>query len=1012
MKFSMSSHQTNQVAKLIAEIANLEQRIALFEDDRETQMMLCEQLVRKQQTLAALRGLSESTTVISASATNYQTTSDKVQGDKVQGDKVQGDKVDIDVGLNLGTIIYGHRPEDDELRRLVWYLDRLATKLHRLPLRGIEDQLERGKGVALPQVYVTLASLDDEIVEEGSSDSEEIGKFFSFEGSPHLLKDLISAYSRSSYSKKYDPNTAARMLFEGLDRNYSEDWVSPPKAISAISAEQGKNKLELYRQLLLTELVNKHKRIVILGSPGSGKSTFVRHLAWSLAMRGLDQPADLFGWDHNHVLLPIVVPLRVLAGHLAKNSVSDKEVTEALKNSLIEYDVNKIDDLLRGSLHRGSAIILFDGLDEVPLEATSEVVDRRTTLSAIHEFAKLYAKPLMIITCRTHAYTSNFRSLIGWPVAEIAPFTLGQTRRFVSAWYGELQVMGQIDAAHKQNLERTLLDTIVTSKKLRDMAATPLLLTLMALVLYNKGELPRDRPQLYERVLELLLGQWDKVREGQSISEAIDQPNWNAKRILPVLDKLSFEAHANVTSEDGRGRLTRSTVRSALIDFFETARVPDPWKIAQRCLDYFEQRSGLISLDDNDSYVFAHLTLQEHCAGRYLLFIRNARELVMKYRVDDRWREPIFLGLGVVQQAKPELLEGVLGDLIDRDEQGVKKPVSRWYRDLILAAEIGQDRDWNYLRTQQVNVNRLQRDLRNGLVALLDDASQPLSFAERRQGGVLLGSIDDPRFPVTIDQWKEEVTKALEGQLEGYFCRVDAGEYIIGSNDDDSDEEDEKPQHIIVIKNSLLIARFPITNDQWRVYIPVEKAHDDSLHHNPSNAPVVGINLSGCEHFCSWLSQQLVDVVPINYELRLPTEFEWEAAARGSDARQYTWGNQWLPDHAASQESQGLETSATPAPVGCFAAGAAPCGALDILGNVWEWTSSVWHPYPNNQDLVIKKDMQTVRGGCYTDPKERIRCAARGAYLPTNAGIVGFRIVLAPRPEYGSGSHGNGGVSG
>ncbi len=76
----------------------------------------------------------------------------------------------------------------------------------------------------------------------------------------------------------------------------------------------------------------------------------------------------------------------------------------------------------------------------------------------------------------------------------------------------------------------------------------------------------------------------------------------------------------------------------------------------------------------------------------------------MSYRADDRWREPIFLGLGVAQQTNPALIDRVLSDLIDPDEDGRSKAAERWQRDLILAAEIGRDRDWGYLRAQRVNV--------------------------------------------------------------------------------------------------------------------------------------------------------------------------------------------------------------------------------------------------------------------------------------------------------------------
>ncbi len=134
--------------------------------------------------------------------------------------------------------------------------------------------------------------------------------------------------------------------------------------------------------------------------------------------------------------------------------------------------------------------------------------------------------------------------------------------------------------------------------------------------------------------------------------------------------------------------------------------MPAPGDSALRCVDYFEQRSGLIAPAGPQSYVFAHLTLQEHCAGRHIaLNSENPVDLVMQHRADDRWREPIFLGTGLMH---PAVVNSVLADLIDREEHGVPKNTVRWYRDLILAAEIGKDRDWSYLRTRpMVKVDRL-----------------------------------------------------------------------------------------------------------------------------------------------------------------------------------------------------------------------------------------------------------------------------------------------------------------
>lgn len=892
----------------------------------------------------------------------------------------------VAVGVNLGVIIYGRDPREDERRRLVWYLDRLASKLYRLPLRGLDEKLNQGKGMSLPQVYVMLATLT--FVEVIRDIPEHLAEYF--------VSNEIPSRER---------------IWQEIKRAYHPDFVLPHVAFTLFEESQRLedndarvHEVILSRRQLVAEAVQTQQHLVLLGDPGSGKSTFVRHLAWALARRGLNQLDDstaLFGWDDERRVLPIILPLRALAGQLATHGATAQTVYNALLTEIQSYNIARADDMLSAALHRGAALLLFDGLDEVPLNAVPRVTaDRHTTLCAVRDFAQLHASVAVVLTCRTRAFDEPLRADLGWPVETIAPFTLGQVRFFIPAWYRELVHCGQIEPAQAERMGRQLLDTIVASPKLRAMAENPLLLTMMALVLYNKGELPRDRPQLYERILELLLGQWDKVRDGQSLAEAIGVPDWGSERIRPLLDRLSFQAHAGATSEDGRGRLARRDVREALERFLIQAGMRDDQAAAAsvRCLDYFNHRSGLLVPDGaQDSYVFAHLTLQEHCAGRALVLDPDAATLILRYRADDRWREPILLGLGVAQQINPALLDRVLSDLIDSDEAGQPKPVERRQRDLILAAEIGKDRDWGYLRTQRVNVARLQRDLRRGLVELLQDKAQPLPIAERVRAGFLLGDLDDPRFPVTLDDWRREIARIERGDTTGYFCRVEAGTYIIGSADDDPyASDDEKPQHTVTFDAPFWIARYPITNAQWRAWVEQAGGRPsyfaDDANFNRPNQPVAAVTWHMCNDFCAWLSEQL------GVTVRLPIEQEWEVAARGGDARRYPWGDEWQADRAATGEDRETRGAGYSVPVGCYPAGAAPCDALDMAGNVWEWTASMWQPYLDAKKTFTDDDWRVLRGGGWGDSRNRVRCGARIGNPPgADFDDDGFRVVAAPR---------------
>jgi formylglycine-generating enzyme required for sulfatase activity len=148
-----------------------------------------------------------------------------------------------------------------------------------------------------------------------------------------------------------------------------------------------------------------------------------------------------------------------------------------------------------------------------------------------------------------------------------------------------------------------------------------------------------------------------------------------------------------------------------------------------------------------------------------------------------------------------------------------------------------------------------------------------------------------------------------------------------------------------------------------------------------------------CNDFCAWLGDQL------GITIRLPSEYEWEAAARVGDARRYPWGDDWRDDHAATEEDRETRGWEWSVPIGCYPAGAAPCGALDLAGNVREWTADIWQSYPGAGEPFTEEDGRVLRGGYYGDSRTYVRCGARDWLLPDVSNLDlndGFRVVVAP----------------
>ncbi len=156
--------------------------------------------------------------------------------------------------------------------------------------------------------------------------------------------------------------------------------------------------------------------------------------------------------------------------------------------------------------------------------------------------------------------------------------------------------------------------------------------------------------------------------------------------------------------------------------------------------------------------------------------------------------------------------------------------------------------------------------------------------------------------------------------------------------------------------------------------------------------PVVGISWHEARAYCEWLSANTAS----RYDL--PSEAEWEAAARGLERRRYPWGNEPAPNTANTAEA-GIGAVI---PVGLFTAGATPEGCMDMIGNVWEWTTSLHRPYPyqpvdGREDLqtpITGPDRRVTRGGSYPYTQQRIDSMARNDCHPnTRAVNIGFRVM-------------------
>ncbi len=230
---------------------------------------------------------------------------------------------------------------------------------------------------------------------------------------------------------------------------------------------------------------------------------------------------------------------------------------------------------------------------------------------------------------------------------------------------------------------------------------------------------------------------------------------------------------------------------------------------------------------------------------------------------------------------------------------------------------------------------------------------------------------------------------------------VPAGYFSMGSLPGEGAEH-ERDQHKLYLPD-FSISRTPITNESYAHFLG-EARHSPPpgwLGNKPpagkERHPVVNVSWFDAVAYCTWLSGKT------DWGYRLPTEAEWEKAARGDDGRLYPWGNTWDENRCnCGRQSKGTK------PVDNYPDAASPYGCLDMVGNVREWTSTLWgedlaqstFPYPydpsdGREDQEDRKGHRVIRGSSYGDRVERHRCAARSWYAPDNKNRKrGFRVVL------------------
>ncbi len=665
----------------------------------------------------------------------------------------------------------------------------------------------------------------------------------------------------------------------------------------------------------------------------------------------------------------------------------DKEPVDESK--VIELATSK----LGRSLKVGRVVVLLDGLDEVPADNEDLLKVVRDTVVA---FIQRYDKSRHLVTCRVLSYEEPYWQLPAreFPVAKLAPFDEARIDRFIDAWYAEVGEKWKLAPRDVKTLSDKL-HKAVRRPDLWRLAPNPLLLTMMALVHSRRKELPEKRAVLYADAVDTLLQHWeqDKALNAPYIRDLLRESDRDFNDLKGVLEGLAFDTHARgdagQNSEDS-GSIGELSLLKGLAALHPKGDLG--W--AQRLLETLRLRASLLIERQGQVFSFPHRTFQEYLAGVYLARQHDFEKRVIQLVVDASayWREVILLAVGYLVHnnrdvGKPRLL---VEELCSEDPP---ETLEDW-RKVRLAWEVLGEIGSNRVQDTEHGQRLLYR-VRKQLTAPLEQGL--MKVRDRAEVGDLLGELGDPRFDPALFylpcRYRDEPEPLLG------FVEITPGPFVMGEGDEQQD---------LSIDYLYWVVRYPVTVAQFGAFVAAGgNAPDDwNTQRRFLNRPVINVSWHDAMVYCRWLDKELRRsgklklLLDDQYIVRLPTEAEWEKAARADDVRRYPWGD-------AKWDEERANTSAVeinhPTPVGMYPKGATEettMGLHDLGGNVWEWSLSLYRGYPyrpqdgrNNPDAA---GARVVRGGSWNSYQGYARCASR-LRAPPDVWLTmrGFRVVLS-----------------
>lgn len=853
---------------------------------------------------------------------------------------------------------------------------------------------------------------------------------------------------------------------------------------------------------------------ILLGDPGAGKTTGLLKLLHRCLTP--DGPSSL-GLEAG--TLPVFLRLRRFTPEDVDRPFTDflqRELERELGDAVKAGTPKELGARLWE--HR-RLLLLLDGLDEIADEGLRAQVCHLLGLELAH------LKPFRIVlSCRFAGYGDKVRLDDRFSALEVRPLDAGQCRDLVRSWFHAVH-RAQPDRLSKRET-LAAADGLISaldgpgfgSQRWKVLVGSPLLLTLLCVIAYRGGQMPKHRTAFYDQCLRVLLGPWSRGKRADLAGLAAEPP-LDVESTLAVLRSLAWDLHSRGAWDDLSVPEVIARVRRCLAP--RGLQVP-----GLQVFEWLRREAGVLADYGEDRYGFLHLGLQEYLAACHVAHQGTALLDELCGHAGKEWWQEVFLLLAglpghgifaplierllrsraILDQA--DLLRTLLEEAAEPDlapllaalvpdeppeRQAIVLRLLRGRRDPRIEATVRTLLDSPHAEVR-AHARQMIIDLRArpnlaggeaGIVFILHSSEDgeaavrlargmrsqawnaaaavenkwwrkdPELLVQKARGVVVLSTSGEPcwaepilrsclelfahgRCPLVLADMGGGVQPALppflktatwvdlrdgltpfslaaldraltyaqteisnETLIEPFteirFVWIPGGRFGMG------EKGIAEPVHTVRI-TPFWLGETPVTNAQYAAFLArtdtMEPQYWRDRHFSMADQPVVGVSWREASTFCRWLEKTW------GRPVMLPTEAQWEFAARGPEGRMYPWGDA-LPDPTRACFSPS-RNNGQPALVGSYPAGRGPFGTLDQAGNVREWCRDAWDlPTYSSRDQAAEAvdpcvregslGKRILRGGSWALPAAYLRSAFRSwSHSRSRYNDIGFRIAAAP----------------